>query len=249
MTTNHYDHDDYTAAARVQHERVLDNAIRRAYDMLLILGDEDGIERRWVGMVELRAELDADRRAAGVEPYDRSEVDAALRRLSREPGVHVQEEANRQALTDADHDAAVRFGGSSRHILLIEEPDHTDSGMDGGTGGVDSGGTDTAEAGADDADEEADRAHNQVHRELLEGDGVAEPGWAADADVTASGDRAAAAAERAATAVASTEIDALSNHLDHRPAAAHGDHTGHAPTFDDQDLYQHDKRYDAMEAL
>jgi hypothetical protein len=240
-----HNHDDYTQATHAQHDRVLENAIRRAYDMLLVLGDEDGIERRWVGMVELRAELDADRRAAGAEPYDRSEVDAALRRLSREPGVHVQEEVNRQALTDADRDAAVRFGGSSRHILLIEEPDHTDTDTDT----ADAGDADTAEAGADEADEDADRARNHIHQELLEGAGVAEPDWAADAEVTASGDRAAEAAERAATAVASAEIDALSHDLDDGPDASRDDHTGYEPAYHHQDVHQHDERYDAMEAL
>jgi len=241
--TSHNPDDDYTQATQAQHDRVLENAIRRAYDMLLVLGDEDGIEpRRWVGMAELRAELDADRQAHGAQPYDRGEVDAALQRLSWEPGVHVQEEANRQALTDADRDAAVRFGGSSRHILLIEEPDHTD------TDTADAGGADTAEAGADEADEDADRARNRIHQELLEGDGVAEPDWAADAEVTASGDRAAEAAERAATAVASAEIDALSHDLDDGPDASRDDHTGHEPAYHHHDGHQHDEPYDAMEA-
>jgi hypothetical protein len=245
MTSHNYD-DDYTQAARAQHDRVLENAIRRAYDMLLVLGDEDGIERRWLGMVELRAELDADRRAAGAEHYDRGEVDAALQRLSREPGVHVQEEANRQALVEADHQAAVRFGGSSRHILLIEEPDSADTDVADADDADDAG---TAEAGADEADEDADRARNHIQQDLLEGDGVAEPDWAGDAEVTASGDRAAEAAERAATAVASAEIDALSHDLDDGPDASRDDHTGHEPDCHHHDLHQHDERYDAMEAL
>jgi hypothetical protein len=67
----------------------------------------------WVGLAALRAEL-AD--------VTREDVDAALQQLSRQPGIHVQAEANQQALIDADHEAAVRFGGSSRHLLKIENP-------------------------------------------------------------------------------------------------------------------------------
>jgi hypothetical protein len=65
----------------------------------------------WVGLAALRAEL---------VPVDREELDAALQQLSREPGVHVQAEANQQVLTPADHQAAVTFGGSSRHLLKID---------------------------------------------------------------------------------------------------------------------------------
>lgn len=67
----------------------------------------------WVGLAALRAEL---------PDVAREDVDAALQQLSRQPGIHVQAEANQQALRDADHEAAVRFGGSSRHLLKIENP-------------------------------------------------------------------------------------------------------------------------------
>ena len=82
--------------------------IRSAYQKL---SSASGLP--WVGLVELRTEL-AD--------VDRPELDAALQQLSRQPGVHVQAEANQQALTDADREAAVTFGGSSRHLLKIENP-------------------------------------------------------------------------------------------------------------------------------
>jgi hypothetical protein len=65
----------------------------------------------WVGLVALREKLAGARRA---------DVDAALERLASQPGVHVQAEANQQALTDEDREAAVRFGGSARHLLKIE---------------------------------------------------------------------------------------------------------------------------------
>lgn len=67
----------------------------------------------WLALRVLRADL---------SDLSREEVDSALQQLSREPGVHVQAEANQQSLTDADHDAAVRFGASSRHLLKIENP-------------------------------------------------------------------------------------------------------------------------------
>ncbi|MFI7067441.1 hypothetical protein ACIBL3_41055 [Kribbella sp. NPDC050124] len=67
----------------------------------------------WVGLAALRTEI---------AEVPRDELDAALREMSRTPGVHLQEEANQQSLTDTDHEAAVRFGGSSRHILKIENP-------------------------------------------------------------------------------------------------------------------------------
>ncbi|MEU4192611.1 hypothetical protein AB0E69_11965 [Kribbella sp. NPDC026611] len=87
-------------------EQDVESQIRAAYQKV---SAASGLP--WVGLAALRAEL----------PHlPREEVDAALQKLSREPGVHVQAEANQQALTDADHEAAVRFGGSSRHLLNIE---------------------------------------------------------------------------------------------------------------------------------
>jgi hypothetical protein len=66
----------------------------------------------WVGLVELRDEL------MGVR---REELDAELERMASTPGVHLQAEPNQKALTDADRAAAVRFGGSDRHMLMIED--------------------------------------------------------------------------------------------------------------------------------
>jgi hypothetical protein len=85
---------------------VLDTEIRAAYRRL-----STESESSWVGLAALREEL-AD--------IARSDLDAALQKLSRQPGVHVQAEANQQALTETDRAAAVHFGGSSRHLLKIE---------------------------------------------------------------------------------------------------------------------------------
>ena len=86
----------------------LEAQIRSAYSQL----SKDS-ESSWVAIAALRGEL------AGAS---RDDVDAALRNMSKLPGVHLQAEANQQALTEADHDAAIRFGGSSRHLLKIENP-------------------------------------------------------------------------------------------------------------------------------
>lgn len=82
----------------------VEEAIRAAYARIADPGE-------WVGLVGLRAELGG---------LDRAEVDAELERMAALPGVHVQAESNRKALTDAHRAAAVRFGGDDRHMIMIE---------------------------------------------------------------------------------------------------------------------------------
>ncbi len=65
----------------------------------------------WVGLADLR-----DRLAA----VPRTEVDAALRRLAREPEVHLAPETNLKSLTQRDRDAALWFGLDYSHHLSIE---------------------------------------------------------------------------------------------------------------------------------
>lgn len=65
----------------------------------------------WVGLVSLREELHG---------VPRTEVDTALERLTAAPGVHLQGEPNRQALSDAHRAAALRVAGDDRHMLMIE---------------------------------------------------------------------------------------------------------------------------------
>lgn len=89
-------------------ESDVESRIRTAYSKL---SAASGLP--WVGLAALRGEL---------PDVPREELDRALEQLSWQPGVHVQAEANQQALRQADHDAAVRFGGSSRHLLKIENP-------------------------------------------------------------------------------------------------------------------------------
>lgn len=83
--------------------------IRIAYDEL---APERG---RWIGLADLRDRLEAT-------GLSRAEVDAALQDLAVEEGAHVQAEANQKTLTPRDRDAAVRFGGDDRHLLMIEPP-------------------------------------------------------------------------------------------------------------------------------
>ncbi|UJW36005.1 hypothetical protein L3Q67_20730 [Saccharothrix sp. AJ9571] len=67
--------------------------------------------RDWVGLVDLRPMLDG---------APASEVDAVLKELSRQGRLHLAPESNRKALTDADHEAAIRVGGEDNHLLSIE---------------------------------------------------------------------------------------------------------------------------------
>lgn len=83
----------------------VERSVRSAYARL---ADGPGA---WVGLVRLREELGDLPRAA---------VDAELERLASAPGVHVQAEPNRKALTDEHRAAAVRFGGDDRHMIMIE---------------------------------------------------------------------------------------------------------------------------------
>ncbi len=82
----------------------VERQIRAAYGRLAKPGE-------WVGLVALRQELFGVPRAA---------VDAELERLASTPGAHIQAESNQKSLTDADHAAAVRFGGDDRHLLMVE---------------------------------------------------------------------------------------------------------------------------------
>lgn len=83
----------------------LEARIRATYAALA--GEPGG----WVSITRLRPFL-ADLPAA--------EVDEALRRLHREPGVDIAPESNQKMLTAADVEAALRVGGQDRHLLAIE---------------------------------------------------------------------------------------------------------------------------------
>ncbi len=50
----------------------------------------------------------------------RAEVDAVLKRMERLSDVHIAPEADQKTLTETDREAAVRIGGTSKHLLSIE---------------------------------------------------------------------------------------------------------------------------------
>jgi hypothetical protein len=65
----------------------------------------------WVDLVRLRAEL-AD--------VTRPELDAALTRMYRTPGVSLIPEENQKTLTAEDRSAAVEIGDQPKHLIAIE---------------------------------------------------------------------------------------------------------------------------------
>ncbi len=95
---------DVPPAEEPEPEGDLESRIRIAYRELV------KEPRGWVGLVDLRPKLGAPA----------TEVDAALKELSRAGKVHLVPEDNRKALTAADHKAAIRIGGEDNHLLSIE---------------------------------------------------------------------------------------------------------------------------------
>lgn len=64
----------------------------------------------WLGLAKLRAEL---------SDVPRTDLDAVLVRLYREPGISLIPEENQKVLTAADRDAAVRIGFQDKHLIAI----------------------------------------------------------------------------------------------------------------------------------
>ena len=65
----------------------------------------------WVDLVRLRQELG---------DVSRHDLDAALTRMYRIPGVSLIPEENQKVLTDADRAAAVSIGDQDKHLIAIE---------------------------------------------------------------------------------------------------------------------------------
>lgn len=65
----------------------------------------------WVDLVRLREEL---------SDVSRHELDGALTRMYRIPGVSLVPEENQKTLTDADRSAAVVIGEQAKHLIAIE---------------------------------------------------------------------------------------------------------------------------------
>ncbi|MEU0499141.1 hypothetical protein [Mycobacterium sp. NPDC006124] len=65
----------------------------------------------WVDLVRLRDEL---------SDVSRHDLDAALTKMYRIPGVSLIPEENQKVLTDADRAAAVSIGAQDKHLIAIE---------------------------------------------------------------------------------------------------------------------------------
>jgi hypothetical protein len=66
----------------------------------------------WVDLVRLRSEL---------PDVSRHDLDAALTRMYRTPGVSLIPEENQKTLTEQDRAAAVQIGGQDKHLIAIEK--------------------------------------------------------------------------------------------------------------------------------
>src|SRR5262245_1195111 len=94
--------DVFRPGAPVVSANGLESHIRDAYQKLA------REPREFVRLADLRAEL-------------REEVDALLKKMSRDRRVYLEPDENRKMLTDADHTAAIRIGGEDNHLIAIEE--------------------------------------------------------------------------------------------------------------------------------
>jgi hypothetical protein len=164
----------FKEARRLQHQDRVDGDVHRAYVMAVELaheadehaaGDEAG--PRWVSLTDLRTELAEQARRSGQEPHARQEIDAALQRLAHDEAmtVHVIPEDHEHLLTDADHEAAVRFGGADRHMIRIDYPEYTTADTDSDTDAA-SGRDQTVQATTDlDDNQQQDDPTDQAGRD------------------------------------------------------------------------------------
>lgn len=84
---------------------LIEEKVRAAY---VRLAAHDG---GWVDLVRLRNEL---------SDVTKRELDAALTRMYRIPGVSLVPEENQKTLTVEDHAAAVSIGDQAKHLIAIE---------------------------------------------------------------------------------------------------------------------------------
>jgi hypothetical protein len=82
----------------------LTDRIREAYTAIA------SAPRAWVSIAEIRRKLG---------DVERSDLDAALRRLEQSPDVNIVPESNQKALSEEDRRAAVIIGDQPKHFLAI----------------------------------------------------------------------------------------------------------------------------------
>jgi hypothetical protein len=86
-------------------ENIVETQVRDAY--VRLAAHAGG----WVDLVRLREEL---------SDVSRPELDAALTRMYRLPGISLIPEENQKTLTDQDRAAAVAIGDQDKHLIAIE---------------------------------------------------------------------------------------------------------------------------------
>lgn len=87
-------------------EETLESLIHKVYDQLKTKPQD------WVRLAHLRPKLNG----AG-----KDEVDDTLLSMTRTGLVHLAPDSDRRALTDDDHQAAIRIGKEDKHLVAIEE--------------------------------------------------------------------------------------------------------------------------------
>jgi hypothetical protein len=84
----------------------LEAVIRAAYQRLSMTPQD------WVRLARLRPEIDG---------VDRDKVDDLFVKMIKAGLVHFAPDSNTKALTEVDHEAAIRVGGEDKHLVAIEE--------------------------------------------------------------------------------------------------------------------------------
>ena len=125
--------NDELAATWPERAGYLGNALRtlligirlNGHDLVEMVPGRSAAEQQIRGVYRRLAEAPGDWvRLMHLRPHlahlAQDTVDNELERMASTPGVHVQAEPNQKALSDADREAAVRFGGDERHMLMIE---------------------------------------------------------------------------------------------------------------------------------
>ena len=85
----------------------IEASIRTAYKSLV----KDPTD--WVSLTKLRQRLG---------DFSKSEIDAALKQMSRSHQIHLVPDSNQKTLTNEDREAAVHIGGEYKHLISIGEP-------------------------------------------------------------------------------------------------------------------------------
>jgi hypothetical protein len=67
----------------------------------------------WVSLTKLRQRL---------SDVSKSEIDAALKQMSRDRQIHLVPDSNQKMLTNEDRESALHIGGEYKHLISIGDP-------------------------------------------------------------------------------------------------------------------------------